>query len=91
LITILFTKSGCPECEDLKLRGLCDNIRVESLDEPGGLALAMFYNITKDGNVKSPCLYQGLDEDDDKAALRLDGDDLVEFLFEYNYSQEALI
>jgi hypothetical protein len=83
-VTILFTKSGCPECEDLQLRGLCENIRVESLDTIEGLALAMFYDITKDGEAVTPSLYSGLDTDTDRNALKLSGDDLVEFLFEYN-------
>lgn len=83
-VTILFTKEGCPECEDLKLRGLCQNIRIESLDTPEGLALIMFYDVTKDGEAVTPSLYSGLDSDNDRNALKLSGDDLVAFLFEYH-------
>ena len=79
-ITILFTKDGCPECEDLKLHGLCEGLRIESLDEKGGLALSIFYNMPVKDETPTPCLYCGRDEEVDVNAVRLYGDALVSYL-----------
>lgn len=79
-VTILFTKDDCPECEDLRLRGLCDDIQIESANEAEGLASMMFYNMPVKELIITPCLYCGEDEECDIHAVRLYGDALVYFL-----------
>jgi hypothetical protein len=82
MVKIVFTKSGCVQCEDFRNRKIYENADFTeySLEDPEGLSLACFYDMWKDDTIKTPALYIGHDKSFDFSAIREYGEGAVEYL-----------
>ncbi len=82
MVKIVFTKTGCAQCEDFKNKNYYENADITeySLEEPEGLSLACFYDMWKDDAIKTPALYIGHDKSFDFSAVREYGEGVINYL-----------